>query len=109
MTGEMSWADLKHYPDLLSLASSIQKQAKVAAEVRPFDVYQGPFVAVNFDMPPLKGIGIKKNQLGSWHAKIWYGSREGLFSLEYRNVPRGDMNRGTVVKMVKVIKKGWRK
>jgi len=47
MTGEMSWADLKDYPDMLELVRRIRKEAGVAAQVRPFDKYQGPFIAVN--------------------------------------------------------------
>lgn len=84
MTGEMGWDDIKDYPLLLALAKKIQRNAKVAAEVRPFDVYQGPFIAVNLYTPPLKGNA--RDRLGSWHVSIWYGTQAGTYIINYRNI-----------------------
>lgn len=66
MTGEMSWADLKDYPDMLEMVRRIRKEAKVAAQLRPFDVYQGPYIAVNLTGSP------NTRKLASWNLEVWY-------------------------------------
>lgn len=42
----MSREDLKDYPQFFKLAAKIRKNTKLKAEVRPFDVYQGPYIHV---------------------------------------------------------------
>jgi hypothetical protein len=105
MAGEMSWEDIKDYPDMIALAKKIQSAVKIAAEVRPFDQYQGPFIAVNFDHAPLrKSRGYSKNnRLTSWNAKVWYdmASISNDFVLEYRH----HFSTGTAKAVVKMIKK----
>jgi hypothetical protein len=83
MTGEMGWSDLKDYPDILALAKRIQTGAKVAAEVRPFDVYQGPYIAVDLDCAPLRGT--RPNRIGSWNLSVWYGELRGTWVIDYRH------------------------
>ena len=81
MTGEMGWNDLKEYPDIIALAKKIQLGAKVAAQVRPFDTYQGPFVAVDLDSSPVRNA--QKTHFGSWNVEVWYTNIEGKFSVKY--------------------------
>jgi hypothetical protein len=100
MTGEMCWKDLESYPDMLALAKKIQSGAKVAAEVRPFDVYQGPFVAVNLNSGPLRGKGT--NKIGSWQISIWYDDEwPGRFTLKYRNKHSKHNTSGNIVNIIK--------
>jgi hypothetical protein len=82
MTGEMSWNDLKDYPDMIELTKEIQKQLKIGAELRPFDVYQGPFIAVDFDRLPLRKKGF--NLLSSWQVDVWQDEYE-TFAVEYKH------------------------
>lgn len=82
MTGEMSWADLKEYTDMQELTRQIRKGAGVAAQLRPFDKYQGPFIAVNLNGSP------NTRKLGYWNLKVWYeGKYPDLFVVEYPLVP----------------------
>ncbi len=102
MTGEMGWNDLKDYPEIMALAKKIQSSAKVAAEVRPFDVYQGPYIAIDFDSAPLRGTG--KNKLGSWQAQVWYCSVPGHYVFDYRHNTTPHLTPAAVIKMVKELK-----
>jgi|WetSurMetagenome_2_1015567.scaffolds.fasta_scaffold186671_2 hypothetical protein len=105
MTGEMGWDDLKNYPDIHRIARKIQSEAKVAAEVRPFDVYQGPYIAVNLDDLPLKGTG--RNRLGLWQLKVWYGDSfmKGTWVIEYRGHFMEKITPANVVRIIKELKK----
>lgn len=104
MTGEMGWNDLKEYPDMLALAKKIQSGAKVAAQVRPFDVYQGPFIAVDLDRTPVRDA--QKTRFGSWNLEVWYaeGYHPNFFVVEYKGKFERPSHPSGVVNTVKIIK-----
>ena len=78
MTGEMSQDDLKDYPHMQALTKVIRKSG-YAAQLRPFDQYQGPYIAVSFTENP----GDKT--VGSWNAEIWdVGTEMSEWGIEYR-------------------------
>jgi len=81
MTGEMSWDDLKDYPDMIRLTKCIQKQLKISAELRPFDQYQGPFIAIDLNGKPLRGKG--RNEIGSWNVEVWQADYD-LYTVNHR-------------------------
>lgn len=99
MTGEMGWSDLKEYPDMLELAKSIQHSARVAAEVRPFDVYQGPRIAVDLDRAPVQGSS--NNKLGSWNVEVWYGRLQRRYVIQYRGKHSAELTASNVVKEIR--------
>jgi len=79
MTGEMGWGDLKDYPDMLELVKQIRKGAGVAAQLRPFDKYQGPYIAVKLTGSP------RTLKVNGWDLEVWYeGKYPDLFVIEYK-------------------------
>lgn len=96
MTGEMGWGDLKDYPDMLELAKSIQHSVRVAAEVRPFDTYQGPRIAVDLDRAPVQGAS--HNKLSSWNAEVWYSRLQRRYVIQYRGKYSAELTARNVVK-----------
>jgi hypothetical protein len=110
MTGEMSWADLKNYPDMLELVRKIRKEG-VAAQLRPFDVYQGPYIAVRLEGSP------KTRKVTGWDLEVWYeGKHPDLFVIEYKRKFTKPMWADQVVEFIwkkkpkrKAQKKGGRK
>ena len=99
MTGEMGWNDLKDYPEILALAKKIKSGAKVAAEVRPFDVYQGPYIAVD-----MRSLPTRKTRFGSWQIDVWYADVPGKFVMDYQHKFSKAMTASEIVKKVKEIK-----
>ncbi len=99
MTGEMGWNEIKDYPEILALAKKIQSGAKVAAQVRPFDVYQGPFIAVDLDRSPVRNA--QKARFGSWNIEVWYGDCVGVYAVRYK----GKFKHGGSADVVTFIKK----
>jgi hypothetical protein len=104
MTGEMGWNDLKEYPDMLALAKKIQSGAKVAAQVRPFDVYQGPFIAVDLDGAPVRNA--QKTQFGSWNLEVWYGDQAHTFYVKWGSRSMDHLSERGVIQLIKDIKYG---
>jgi len=92
MTGEMSYEDLKDYPQMFEIAKKISKyfrgpnneRAKTA--VKPFDVYQGPYVAIYFS--EYSKFYKDGRDLGSWNAEIWFDNEDemgDILFIKYRN------------------------
>ena len=101
MTGEMGWNDVKDYPDMIALAKKIQTGVKVGAQVRPFDTYQGPFVAVDLDRTPVRNA--QKIQFSSWNVEVWYTYIVGKFTVKYAGHTK-PITPAEVVKKIKEIK-----
>ena len=109
MAGEMGWHDLKDYPDMLALAKKIQSGVKVAAAVYPFDVYQGPFIAVNFSASPIPGKIDERGRLSSWNAEVWYAMDESepdTFIVRFKE-DSGPLDAQNVVYMLKDLKQEY--
>ena len=101
MTGEMSWNDLSEYSDMQNLRKEIQKQLKIAAELRPFDVYQGPYIAVAFNRLPLKKK--ENNQLSSWQVDIWQDEYD-TFLVNYQHENYSGLSDVDVIYLLMVFK-----
>ena len=106
MTGEISYNDLKDYPDILNLARDIQKKVKVSAQVKPFDKYQGPYIAVCFDRKP-----IRKNSnycIGFWNISVWQSSEfEDMYVMDWKNVFSSEMYADELIDKIKEIKETY--
>ena len=68
MTGEMSEVDKEEYADWFKLAKEIREKAHMKAEVKPFDVYQGPYVYV-----PKYGLKFWMDEHGLWGERHEFG------------------------------------
>ncbi len=84
MTGEMGYEDLKDYPYWFELAKKIRDNTEFSTAVKPFDVYQGAFIAVRFER---NGKFFRDGRkLTSWNIAIW-GSESPNFWFVERRTP----------------------
>lgn len=82
MTGEMGWKDLKDYPEMQELTKMLRQKAGVAAQLRPFDQYQGPYIAVNTSgSPSMKDLGMFDSKV--WQAGCQTSSMSWLYVIEH--------------------------
>lgn len=83
MAGEMTESDVtpEAYPEMFQLADDLRKILKVNVQPRPFDQYQGPYLAVGIDMRAGHGTYAPLISLPGV-VRIWYGSVPMTWTLE---------------------------
>lgn len=102
----MSYSDLKDYPDMIQLTKDIECQLDIGAQIKPFDVYQGPFIAVCFDSKP---IGENTQRLTYWNLSIWYSSEyPDMYIIEYKHKFSKSLFADEIIEKLYKIKRNWK-